>query len=461
MNKGDINTIAKSSLLGSEIVSSQTDPNFYGSLEVLPNLDAMLRKIGKVDEVYQAISQDPHVAGEIRSSMAGLLKFEIKITAVGETSADKQALALCQQVFDTQPAPNMLWSDVLWNMSKAQYLGFVVHEIIWQQENNYILPSNILDRKKNRFEFTNNGNLLVKLKGNNKSQPIDENRILLTRHQPLAQNPYGVALFSSCFWPYTFKHAGFRSYTKFINKYGIPWAIGKYPQGITNKERDELVGALQQMVEDAVAGIPDGNSVELIESKGGKQAPQESFIRLCNTEMSKALTSQTMATEQSENGSRAAGEVAREREESVDTSQRVIVEATMNKLFRLITQINIANAKPPKFSFYEKDTAPTVWVDAMAKASKFMDVSKEYAHKVTGIPMAKDDNDKLKPSAQDTNAFHDQQDEQLQAIYQSLSEADDLQGFNKSLAKIDLGDGVAKAMNLSMLDQLIKGRSNV
>lgn len=463
MQKTEIREVAKATLTGAEIVSSQTDPDFYGSLEVLLNPDKILRKMGKADEVYQAIAQDPHVVGEIRSSRAGLLKFEIKLVAGG--AEDLRALELCQQVWDGEPSPNMIWSDVLWNMTKAQYYGFVVHEIIWALVNDVLLPVKILDRKNSRFEFANDGTLLVKMRGKTKSEAVDENRILLTRHQPSSQNPYGMALFSACFWSYTFKHSGFRSFTKFINKYGIPWAIGKYPQGTQDKERNELVTALQQMVEDAVAAIPDGNAVELIEAGGGKSALQEAFIRLCNQEMSKALTSQTMATEQSSNGSRAAGEVARGREESVDTSQRVVVEETMNKLFRLITEFNVAGAKPPTFKFYEKDKAPAEWVDTLNKASEKVPVSKAYYQEMTGIKLATDSDDELKAPtplqfSKNKNAFHDEQEKQIQAIYNALSNADDLTKFQKSLDSLEFDQGVTQAMQLTMLDNLIKGRSD-
>lgn len=466
MDKTDIKKIAKSSLTGDEIVSSHTDPDFYSALEVMPNPDAILRKIGKADEVYQSIRQDPHVIGEIRLSRAGLLKFETKITAGGESAADMKALELCREVMTLKPAKNMVWSDVLWNMSEAQYFGFVVHEIIWEQRKRYILPAQLLDRKNSRFQFSASGELLVKIKGKNKPQPIDENRILLTRHMPSAKNPYGLALFSSCFWAYTFKHSGFRSYTKFINKYGMPWVIAKYPQGTSNKEIDNLVLSLQQMVEDAVAAIPDGSAVDLIEVKSSNSV-QETFINMCNREMSKALTSQTMATEQSNNGSRAAGIVAREREESVDTSQRVIVEATINKLFSLITEINIAGAKPPTFNFYEQDKAPQNWIETLEKATGFMDVSKEYAHKVTGIPSPKDENDKLQSNKQTAefskanNPFHQAQENQLNNIYSLLSNSDNLTEFNKKLVETKLNDDIDKSLIYSMLNELVKGRSSV
>lgn len=468
MNKGDIKKTATAVLTGNEIVSSKTDPDFYGSLEILDNPDALLRKMGKVDEVYAAIAADAHIVGETRSSRAGLLKFETRLTAGGDAPADKKALELCQQILDNEPAPNMIWADVFWNISQSQYYGFVVHEIVWEYVDGYVLPVKLLDRKSKRFAFSHDGTLLARMKGKDKPEPIDDKRVLLSRHQPSASNPYGKALFSSCFWPFTFKHAGYRSYSKFINKYGLPWAIGKYAQGTTETQRNELVEALMQMVEDAVAAIPEGSSVELVESKGSKGSPQKEFITLCNTEMSKALTSQTMATEQSANGSRAAAQTAREREESVDTSQRTIVESAMNKLFKLVTEINVAGAKPPKFAFFEKDKAPTEWVEALSKASEFMPVSAKFAQEMTGIKLADGLKDQLKPMSAEfatatlvPHAYHDAQARQTQQIKKLLDESTDMADFQKKLDAFKFSDDVAQAMHLSMTDSLIKGRSNV
>lgn len=63
------------------------------------------------------------------------------------------------------------------------------------------------------------------------------------------------------------------------------------------------------MLENGAATIPDGDSIELLIAKGQSgELQQKQLIDLCNREMSKALTSQTLATEQGQNGSRAASE---------------------------------------------------------------------------------------------------------------------------------------------------------
>jgi hypothetical protein len=138
----------------------------------------------------------------------------------------------------------------------------------------------------------------------------------------------------------------------------------------------------------------------------------------------------------------------------------------MNKLFKLITDINIAGAKPPTFKFYEKDSAPQGWVETLNKAAEKFDVSQEYYQKMTGIQLAKNEEDKLNPVqtaqfAQQKNAFHTEQDKQTQAIYDALSAADNLQGFQKSLDTLIIDDAIDEALVLPILDEMIKGRGSV
>lgn len=96
------------------------------------------------------------------------------------------------------------------------------------------------------------------------------------------------------------------------------------------------------MLENGAATIPDGDSIELLIAKGQSgELQQKQLIDLCNREMSKALTSQTLATEQGQNGSRAASETAHKRQAEVSGSDRRIIESSYNEMFARITQFNI------------------------------------------------------------------------------------------------------------------------
>jgi phage gp29-like protein len=204
-------------------------------------------------------------------------------------------------------------------------------------------------------------------------------------------NPYGVALLSCCFWAYTFKHNGFRFFVKFCEKYGIPWAIGKYPAGTSVEQQNVLANSLARMVEDAVAAIPDGGEVQLIESgSAGQTLPQERLIDLCNREMSKALTSQTLATEIQGTGSYAASKTHRDREQDVNKSDRQMDMDSMNALLSWVTEINFANAKPPKFEFYSESEARKDWVDVFEGARGYLDIPVSFAYSQLQIPVPVD-----------------------------------------------------------------------
>ena len=441
MDNSDIKKASSKKALSQEIATRQSDPNFYGALSYLPNPDVILRRLGRSQEVFESIISDPHVIGEMRSIRSGLIKYEYRLQAGGDSPADIRALELCQKIMNNKPAKDMQWIDIFWNMAQGVFRGHQVHEVVWKNEGDLIVPDKIVDRPQRRFLFSPDNELRLKTKQHLMGEALGDHKWLLTRHMPSYENPYGVALLSSCFWPYTFKHNGFKYFVKFCEKYGIPWAVGKYPQGTPKAEQDDLVDALANMIEDAVAAIPADGSVELLTPKTSGQLAQENLIKMCNSEMSKALTSQTLATEIQGEGSRAASETHRGREESVNESDRVIISAAMNELFSWVTEINVANAKPPTFEFYQEEEAKQGWVDVFKDSREFMDIPAQFAHDRLQIPMAKDGEDVLprtstaSPAAADFNKsscphcehdFNKHDDPVTQLTNQAMEQADEL-----------------------------------
>lgn len=391
MDNQDIKKVSGKRHLQQEIATRTTDPNFYGALSYLPNPDQVLRKLGRTEEVFDALVYDPHIIGELRSIRSGLTGYEWRLQPGGESPADIRAYELALQVMKHRPAPGMTWNDTIWNMAHGVFRGHRVHEIVWKREGSFIVPGKVLDRPNRRFVFSTENELRLRTR----DKPVDgieleDRKWLLTRHMPSYDNPYGIALFSACFWPYTFKHNGFKYFVKFCEKYGLPWAIGRYPSGTPKKDQDELADALAVMVEDAVAAIPEGGAVELLESKHSGEIVHEHMINICNREMSKALTSQTLATEIQGEGSRAASETHRDREESVNASDRWMICDTFNTMFTWLTEINIAGAKPPTFEFYQEEEARQEWVEVFKDSREFMDIPQQFAHDRLQIPLPKE-----------------------------------------------------------------------
>ena len=373
--------------LGFEIASRHTDPMQLSALPFLPNPDPILRKLGKSQEVFDAIMMDAHVIGELRPLRATLLNFEWRLVAGGERPQDLQALALAESIMARPPAPGMAWSDVFWNMHEAVLRGQRIHEVVWRLDNGQQVPDQVIDRENRRFVYDVDNQLRVLTRESQvEGVPVDAYKCLVSRHMPSFANPYGVAVLSSCFWPYTFKHGGFRFFVKFCEKYGIPWAVGKYPAGTSDAMINELTERLAEMVEDAVAAIPADGSVELVSLSSSGQLPQERLIQLCNAEISKAINSQTLATEINGQGSRAAAETHRGREQDNGSADRKIVEYSMSELFAWTTEINFIDAAPPRFEFFEESEARQEWVDVFNGVRAFLDVPTAFAYDRLQIP---------------------------------------------------------------------------
>lgn len=363
--------------LTQQIASRATDPDFYAALSFLPNPDAVLRKLGKQQEVYENIAGDAHVVGDMRAIRGALLGYEMRILPGSDDPASMRAFDLCKRVMSKPPAPGLTWSDIVWSMGCAIFNGFAVHEVVWSREGSLLLPAKVIDRPQKRFLFGPENELRLRTRTNPDSGiQTGANKWLITRHMGSFDNPYGAAIFSSLFWPYTFKHAGFRYLVKFSERYGFPWPIGKYPAGTSSQDQEALANRLAEMVEDAVAVIPNDSSVELLQVEQSGKLVQERLINLCNREISKALTSQTLATEIDSRASGAASQTHRQRECAVNQCDRTIIELTFNDLFRWITEINVNHAVPPKFTFFREAESRLEMAEFLNEANSLVPLSR-------------------------------------------------------------------------------------
>lgn len=398
--------------LGKPLATPDTDPNgFFGNLAVLPNPDPILRAMGQADRVYASIMADAHVVGDIRSIRGEFRSFEYRVvTGQAEDPRAEAAKELCE-AFLANLRPNALadWMEVMWQMNTCVLTGYKVHEPVWENFtssnpvlNGKLLPTSLLDRPGRRYKFDANGNTLLISRGNLSGQPIEPYQAIVSRHMATIENPYGQALLSACFWPWTFKTGGWRYFVKYCERHGLPWPIGRYPQGTQDQDIDALAEALGGMLESGYAVVQEGTGVELlVPNATGSMLPQESLIDRCNREMSKALTSQAMTSELQGVGSRAANEVAAKRQSTVNDADRDIPAESMSALFRWITLFNFGPDVPsPRLEFFKQEAAGKDRAETYDLARQMgARPSKKAMLEELAIPAAETDDDALLPDA--------------------------------------------------------------
>lgn len=373
-----------------QIADQSTDPNFILGLSQLPNPDEVLRKAGLSHKVFDQVLTDGHVISKVIDRRSGLLRREWIVAAGGDSALEKRAAELCNMALsameehDEYPLENSLGC-----LQEAALRGHRALEVVWGYEGGNWLPKFLRDIPNRRLSHTGIEWRLLTLEDQSLGIAFPDKKVLMATHMASTDNPYGEALLSRCFWPYMFKHNGFKWWVTLGEKYGIPWVIGKLGGNTEEPQRRDLLNKLVSLVMDAVAVLPESASVDIKGLEGASPDVHAGLIATCNAEISKVLVGQTLSTElDSKGGSRAAAETHSSlRDEIVDADGKLVARV-MNRLFAWITEVNLGPAVPaPKFKWVEESEPPREWSLIAARAVRSMPgiVPKRWAYDKFGI----------------------------------------------------------------------------
>jgi phage gp29-like protein len=184
---------------------------------------------------------------------------------------------------------------------------------------------------------------------------------------------------------------------RFLEKYGMPLRLGKYPAGLAQKERDELLRAVRGIGNDGAGVVPSTMSIEFVQAmKTGSVDDFLSAIEYWERKQSMAILGGTLTSQaDGKTSTNALGQIHNEvRREIMLHDVRQIVPTVQAHLVRPIAIFNgmFAEGRMPTFGY---DTAETVDQAAMVKvfqeaANMGLRIDVEHAHQVLQIPMADD-----------------------------------------------------------------------
>ena len=332
-----------------EIATRKRALNFYSLANILPDPDIVLKKQGKDIRIYKELLCDPHVFACTQSRKAGVLSLDWEINRGLDKDQNAEDIENLLKKLDIQK----LMSDIL----DATQFGFQPLEIMWKREKSgHIMPERVTAKPPEWFCFDDDNNLKFRTKENYYGEIVPDKKFLLAQNNPSYNNPYGERTLSRVFWNVTFKKGGLKFWVVFTEKYGMPHLIGKHPRGSTKEETNSLADMLEDMVQDAIAVIPDDSSIEIQEaSKSSSAEIYEKLIDKMNTEISKAILGQTLTTEIGSTGSYAASNTHMQVRQDIVDSDKKLVEGVINQLIQWIYEINFANAEVPVFELYEPE----------------------------------------------------------------------------------------------------------
>ena len=347
MEKSVLDNKNVKSKITDEIATRKRALNFYSLANILPDPDIVLRKQGKDISIYKELLCDPHVFACVQSRKAGVLSLE---WAINRGSEEKNEVAEEIEKILNEIDIHKLISDIL----NATQFGFQPLEIMWKRDKSgHVMPARVVAKPSEWFCFDDDNNLKFRTKENYYGIELPDKKFLLVQNNPTYNNPYGERTLSRVFWNVTFKKGGMKFWVVFTEKYGMPHLIGKHPRGASKAETDSLADMLEEMVQDAIAVIPDDSSVEIQEaSKSSSAEIYEKLIDKMNSEISKAILGQTLTTEIGSSGSYAAANTHMQVRQDIIDSDKKLVETAINQLITWICEFNYPNIDVPVFELY-------------------------------------------------------------------------------------------------------------
>lgn len=337
--------------------------------------------------LYELIEeQDPHIFAELAKRRRG-------VTGLGwqlhpKEDADQSELDRTQVLSDMlTDIPR--FEDAQYDLTDAIGKGFTALEIDWKTGSDWV-PRSLNFVPQRNFRTDQDTAVLSYLKMG-MPEPLREWGWVVHEHRAKSGYIEQAALFRVLAWTYAYKAYNIRDMQRFLEVYGMPLRLGKYPAGLGKTQRDELLRAVRNIGSDGAGVVPGNMTIDFIQATAsGNVDDFLSATAYWEQKQSKAIL-----------GGELDGKTTSEARIMIyDKVRREIllhdvrqIEPTINsQLLRPIALINgmFPEGRLPKFKY---DTEESVDQGQMVKvlndgAAMGMEIDVDYAHKMTQIPRA-------------------------------------------------------------------------
>jgi phage gp29-like protein len=325
----------------------------YSALyKALPDPDKILEENNYDYDIYRDLLSDPHLMATVQQRKMQVMQMGWELEYEGNKKIEENLMKIMREL-----PLNKITSDVL----DAIFFGFTVGEIKWIKNGKEIRPVDIVGKPQEWFIFTRDNELrLRKFKDGQyffeEGEKLPEYKFILTQNKPTYTNPYGQKVLRDCYWPIQLKRGGVEFWQLMMERYGMPYLIGRYPNTFTDTQKSEFLEQLKQMIEDNITVFEETLGIEI------KEAPQydigqlyEKLVDFHNKEISKAVLTVTLTTEIEKVGSYKASEIHREMLSYLGVSDKKLVERAINTLLEYYIKINYGEIPLPRIKRNKKE----------------------------------------------------------------------------------------------------------
>lgn len=252
--------------------------------------DSVLRHRGSQDlQIYREVLTDDEVKSALTQRQDAVVSREVQVDAGGEQPIDIEAADAMRQQIEA-----IGFDRVTRLMHYGVFYGYAVSELIYGVRDNLLWIEDVKVRDRRRFRYTPKGELRL-LTPHNMTEGIECPSPYFWHYSVGADHddePYGLGLAHWLYWPVFFKRNGVKFWLTFLDKFGMPTVVGKYPEGATDAQKRDLLALTRALATDTGVIMPEKMLVELLAAGRSGAADYQSMYNAMNEAIRRVVVGQ-------------------------------------------------------------------------------------------------------------------------------------------------------------------------
>lgn len=238
--------------------------------------------------------RDGHVFSELSKRKRAVVKlpWDVVPPRNPDKSEDTAAAYVKELLLDM---PDL--EDLMFDALDAIGHGFAMIEYEWARVGADWMPVRFNHRPQTWFQFDPETRTEIRLRSKTAGgQPLRPFGWMTHIHKAISGYTMRSGLMRVLVWPYLFKHFSVGDLAEFLDIYGLPLRIGKYPVNASEREKETLWKAVAGIGHNAAGVIPAAMAVEFAEAARGSEKPFKAMIEWCEKTQSRAILGSTMTS---------------------------------------------------------------------------------------------------------------------------------------------------------------------
>ena len=354
--------------------------------------------------------KDAHIQSELGKRRLAMQGPDWKITAPKSASAAEKRDA--EQIEELLRSATWL-DDGIFDCGDAILKSFANLELNWQFAENTHYVASVQYQDPSWFQTHPKQRNQIRLRDNS-YEGAELRPFGWISHRAKAKSGYlgRNGLVRVLAWPFLFKNYSVRDLAEFLEIYGLPLRLGKYPEGASDNEKNTLLRAVMSIGHNAGGVIPKGMDIEFEKAAEGGSDPFMAMINWCEKSQSKAILGGTLTSQaDGKSSTNALGNVHNEvRQEIRDADLKALAETLTRDLVYPLYALNGKSfSDPRRIPRFEFDLAEaedlTQFVEPLTKLVTLgAKIPLHWVYEKTKIPQPQDGDEILQlmpaPTAQ-------------------------------------------------------------